>query len=286
MAADPPPPPDDTPDSRPATDNGPPLNPCVRALREAMRLYAEAVLDRARAMPDGRVGAVDLLAIQAYLMRRDSNVEAYLDSLMVECREWQRAALMNELRGDTFHRLLVGLFEDRLTPRGELGRDDPERLPRQALPAFFQWAHGVLGAEFVTRQERACERAKGRLIEQAGMAFDWADLERQPEVVTILQETAYRLITHFGRNFRGKVATFITKMNYNLTETDRSFGLGRGYLINERRTRLLLSALIRPIDPEAMGPEARQTLARNLGEGKLAIIQRLKAEVASLDGGG
>lgn len=261
----------------------PPPNPCVRALREAMRLFSQAVIDRAGGQPDGRVGVADLKAIQTYLTQRDSNVEAYLDSLMVECREWQRAALMNELRADTFNRVMVGLFEDRLTPRGEVRQDDPTRIPRQFLPAFFQWAHGVLGDEFVAHNEAACNHAKNRLIQEVGMSFDWAELERQTDVRRVRQETAYRLLTYFGRNFKSKVSAFIKKMNYNLTETDRSFGLGRDYLFNERRTRILLFAIIRAIDPVDMPPAERKVLARNLGEGKFPIIERIKIDVKTLD---
>ena len=259
----------------------PPYRATVGAL---MTLFFNATRQKfAHAGAEG-LSRDEVEAIATYFADGSPELDAYYRQLFGEYDRVSAAMTMNRMRNDEFNRLIVESFEDYLVERSApKGTKVPaDRLPREILPALFHANRQILGAEFLETSAKTCRDIRRILEERDGPAFSWETFFADEKVIQVQQRALARIVVYFRTDFPEKKKWLIKSLNYN-SGADIKGGIASSYLVNERRLKILLLAMIRRVDASLVSGIAREQLARNIGEERIKTVERVKMSVKLLD---
>lgn len=263
-----------------------PEAPFYRATVDALfRLFFDAVMEKFHLEGDHLLTRADVEAVADYFRGGNPEFEEFCHRLFAEYDRLSTGQTLNQMRLDEFRRLVVESFEDRLEPRerDRRARTPVDRIPREVLPALFHLLRQILGAEFIERAEGTCRAARQAIEDRDGPAFAWSVYYGDPEVVRVQQQTLARFLLYFRDDFETRKKSVIKALNYNRGDADIRGGLSGSYLFTEGRLKVMLLAMIRRVDAEAMAEAERAVLLRNIGEERAKTVERVKMEVKLLD---
>ncbi len=257
-------------------------SPTVQAL---FRLFSNAVMEKFNASDQQTITRSEVEAIISYFSDGSPELDMYYQQLFRSYDELNSAMHMNAMRTDEFNRLVVSSFEDmlndRTAPKGT--KVPPNRIPREVLPAFFHALRQILGEEFIEKSQAECNQMRKIIENRDGPAFKWESFYSDPLIVRVRQRSLARFVIYFRENMDRKKKWFIKALNYNVGDADISGGLASSYLFTEGKMKIMLLAMIRYVDHNAMKPEDQQVLQKNIGDQRIKTIERVRMDVKLLD---
>jgi len=248
-------------------------------------LFSNALLEKFKTSGHETLTRGEVEAIISYFKDGSPELEMYYQQLFRGYDKLNSAMHMNAMRTDEFNRLVVSSFEhilsDRTAPKGTKVPQD--QIPREVLPALFLAMRQILGEEFVEKAAGECSQVRKIIENRDGPAFKWESFYNDPLIVRVQQRTLSRFVIYFRENLPRKKKWFIKSLNYNVSDADISGGIGSSYLFTEGKLKILLLAMIRYVDHNAMKPEEQQILRKNIGDKRIKTIERVRMDVKLLE---
>lgn len=249
------------------------------------RLFSNAVMEKFNKSGQDALSRDEVEAIITYFRDGSPELEMYYRQLFRSYDEVQAAIHMNTMRTDEFNRLIVASFEDALTDRAvPKGTKVPhDRIPREVLPAFFHALRQILGEEFVEKCQKECHDVRNIIENRDGSAFKWETFFEDPLIIRVQQRALARFVIYFREQMDRKKKWIVKALNYNVGDGDISGGLASSYLFTEGKLKIMLLAMIRYVDHNAMKPDQQAVLQKNIGDKRIKTIERVRMDVKLLE---
>ena len=253
-------------------------------MKSLVTLFAKSLISVALTSKDQSISVKQIEKAHAYLVDQTELFDRFAGEVMQSLFERGEAAAINRLRQHTFNRLIVRTFEEHLSHRNQPLQRDPNKIPREALPAFFYCVNAILGDQKAAECRAAGEKVREEIEAAHGPSFCWDRLFEHPKAVRIVQDVVSLIVIYFREKFDLRCEWLIKHMNYNFTpQRSANGGLSSAYLFDRRRLRLLLLTMIKSVDADQMNPENQAILARNIGAERVKMVRRVKMTVKNME---
>lgn len=253
-------------------------------MKSLVTLFAKSLISVALTSKNQSVSVKQIEKAHDYLIHQGELFDRFACEAERSLYQRGESAAINRLRQHTFNRLIVRAFEEHLSHRNQPLLRDPNKIPREALPAFFYCINAILGDQRAGECRAACEKVRDEVQATHGLSFSWDHLYGHRGAMRVAQDAVSLIVIYFREKFDLRCEWLIKHMNYNfMPQRSQTGGLSSAYLFDRRRLRLLLLALIKFVDGDQMTPADQAVLMRNIGAERVKMVRKVKLVVKNME---
>jgi len=225
---------------------------------------------------DGHLSADDVEEMGVEFREQIGEIRTIFLDAVKSFTKAKHRSLNEDDRKNTFHRLMVHRFEDRLAPDSALEKS-PDRLSRRMLPGFFSVLSMMVGQDNLARFRKESDALAERLKVELGDAFEWSEVYKSKEGRRILLRAEMLMARNFT-DVDKRVHWLIAFINGNLIAVDQTRP-GAAWTFSETAARDMLRDLFTGIKRTLNSENGRDALSRSLDDKGMAQLQKLVAAV-------